>query len=146
MISKKLIQRIIGRFDRQYLISFKDSGNPARADSSNRHVKDTLDHWGSFFIQNPVIFVLQVSAVAVGRLADVFAAGATGFHDRTDLFACIFGIKIVKKITERGKIVISTFTVHAIINSNEPDIVAGKNDFCVLLLRIQIPAVNQFFR
>ena len=55
-------------------------------------------------------------------------------------------VNVLKKITERGKIVISTFAVYAIIDSNEPDIVAGKNDFCVLLLRIQIPAVNQFCR
>ena len=59
----------------------------------------------------------------------MLAAGAAGFHHGTDLFTGIFGIKIVKKITKRGKIVISTITVHTIIDSNKPNIKAGKNDF-----------------
>ena len=82
-------------------------------------------------IQNPVVLVLRVGTVAIGRLAHVFAAGAAGLHHRTHLFTGILGIKIVKKITERGKIVISTLTVHSVIDGDEPHIVAWKNDFRV---------------
>ena len=59
----------------------------------------------------------------------MLAAGATGFHHRTDLFAGVFGIKVVKKVTKRGEIVSSPGAVHAIIDGNEPHIEAGKNDF-----------------
>ncbi len=115
--------------DRWHLVSFEDSGNPAWADSSNRQVKDTLDHWCGFFVQNPVVLVLRVRAVAIRRFPHMFAAGAAGFHHGTDLFTGVLGIKIVKKITKRGEIIVSTLTVHPIIDGNESHIIAGKNDF-----------------
>ncbi|MEY8387031.1 hypothetical protein AALC17_06980 [Oscillospiraceae bacterium 38-13] len=113
------------------MVIFEDSSNPARADSSNGHIKDALDHRSSFFVQNPVIFVLRVRAVAVGRFAQVFAADPFGFYDRTNLFTRIFGIKIVKNIPDHGEIVISRGAVNRVIHGYETHIVAWKNDFCV---------------
>ena len=127
-------------FGSQYTVRFQDSGNPGRACSGNRQVKDALDNRGGILVQNPVIFVLRVRLIAIGRLAQVLAAGATGFHHRTNLFAGIFGIKIVKKITKRREIVVSPFAVHAIVDGNEPHIVAWKNDFRIPAHLQVIPA------
>ncbi len=59
----------------------------------------------------------------------MLAAGATGFHHRTNLFTGVFGIKIVKKVTKGGKIVSPPGTVHAIVDGDEAHIVAGENNF-----------------
>ena len=59
----------------------------------------------------------------------MLAAGSLGFHNGTNLFAGIFGVKIVKNIANYGKIVVSFGTVHRIVDGDEPHIVARKDDF-----------------
>ena len=76
-----------------------------------------------------MVFVLRVGAVAVGRTAQVLAAGSLGFHNGANLFTGIFGIKIVKNIANHGKIVVPFGTVHRIVDGDEAHIVAGKDDF-----------------
>ena len=115
--------------DRQHLVCLQDTGNPGWANSGNGQVKNTLDHWCGVLVQYPVVFVLRVGAVAVGRTAQVLAAGSLCFHNGTNLFAGIFGIKIVKNIANYGKIVVSFGAVHRIVDGDESHIVAGKDDF-----------------
>ena len=116
----------------QNLVRLQNPGDLARSLSINRQVKDTLDHRRGILVNDPVVTVGRVEAVAVGRFAHVLAAGASGFQNRTNLFTGIFGIKIVKKITKRREIVISPFTVHSVIDGDEADIITRKNNFCIL--------------
>lgn len=59
----------------------------------------------------------------------MLATGSLGFHNGADLFAGIFGIKIVKNIANYGKIVVPFGTVHRIVDGDEPHIIARKDDF-----------------
>ena len=59
----------------------------------------------------------------------MLAAGSLGFHNGADLFAGIFGIKIVKNLANYGKTVVSLGAVHRIVDGDEPHIVTRKDDF-----------------
>ena len=119
------VQRLGG----QNLVRFQNPGNLARPLSGNRQVKDTLDHRRGIIVNNPVVAVIRVKAIAIRRLAHVFTAGASGFQNGANLFAGIFCIKIVKNIANYGKIVVSLGAVHRVIHGDKARIVAGKNDF-----------------
>ena len=96
--------------DRQHPICLQDTDDPGRADAVNRHVKDSLDHWGSVFVQNPVVLVLRVRAVAVGRSAQLLLLVPLAFITEctfcNSLFLdfCILGgmPAVVRKYVERG--------------------------------------------
>ena len=66
--------KALSRFGRKNLIPFKDPGNLLRAFAADAEVKDALDNRRGFLVQNPLVLVVWVAAVAVGRLAEVFAA------------------------------------------------------------------------
>ena len=113
-------------------IRLQHPGNLARPFPGNAEVIDALDHRGSVFVQNPVVFVLRVRSVAVGWIAQVLAAGASGFQNGPNLFACIFGVKIVKYVADWRKIVRPSGAVHPVIDGDKAHIVARKNDFRIL--------------
>ncbi len=55
---------------------FKNPGNLLRTFAVDAEVKDALDNRRGFLVQNPLVLVVRVAAVAVGRLAEMFAARA----------------------------------------------------------------------
>ena len=53
--------------------------------------------------QNPVILVLRVTAVSVGRFAHVLPTGSSLPQTDTDFLAGITGIPLVEQITDCGE-------------------------------------------
>ena len=82
-------------------LSSRRSGKTKRPRSGNRHVEDTLHHGRGFLVDNPAVFVLRVAQVAVGRLAQMLAAGATRFHDGADFLAGIAAVEIIEHTSIR---------------------------------------------
>jgi len=85
-----------GGFGRKNLIAFKNPGNLLRAFAVNAEIKDALDNRRGFLVQNPLVLVVWVAAVAVGRLAEVFAAGAALMQADTDFLGGIARIPFVE--------------------------------------------------
>ena len=120
-------------FDRKNLIAFKNPGNLLRAFAVNAEIKDALDNRRGFLVQNPLVLVVWVAAVAVGRLAEVFAAGAALMQADTDFLGGIARIPLVEQVADRGKALsVPALAVHAVVDGNEPHIVAGEDDVGVL--------------
>ena len=123
----------IQRFGRKNLIPFKDPGNLLRAFAADAEVKDALDNRRGFLVQNPLVLVVRVAAVAVGRLAEMLAAGAALMQADTDFLGGIARIPLVEQVADRGKALsVPALAVHAVVDGNEPHIVAGEDDVGVL--------------
>ena len=115
------------------LFFFQNPCNLLRAFAVNTKVEDELDHRSSFFIQNPVILVLRVTAVAVGRFTHVLSAGSSLPQADTDFLAGISWIPLVEQIADCGKaLAVSPVAVHAIVYSDKADIVARKDYIRIL--------------
>ena len=63
----------------------------------------------------------------------MLAAGAALMQADTDFLGGIARIPLVEQVTDRGKALsVPALAVHAVIDGNEPHIVAGKDDVGVL--------------
>lgn len=91
-------------------------------------------HLGSVLIHNPVMLVIGVLEVAVGRLGTQrFTGLALCFEHRTDFLAGVLSVPFIDNIKERGKItVLLVCTVHTVVDGYEADISAGQNHLGVV--------------
>ena len=123
---------------RENLIPFKDPGNLLRAFAVDAEVKDALDNRRGFLVLNPLVLVVRVAAVAVGRLTEVLAAGAALMQADTDFLRGIARIPLVEQVADRRKALsVPALAVHAVVDGNEPHIVAGEDDVGVLAYRTE---------
>ena len=117
----------------QNLLFFQNPCNLLRAFAVNAKVEDELDYRSRFFIQNPVILVLRVTAVSVGRFAHVLPTGSSLPQTDTDFLAGITGIPLVEQITDCGEaLAVSPVAVHTVIYGDKADIVARKDNIRIL--------------
>ena len=117
----------------QNLLFFQNPCNLLRAFAVNAKVEDELDYRSRFFIQNPVILVLRVTAVSVGRFAHVLPTGSSLPQTDTDFLAGITGIPLVEQITDCGEaLAVSPVAVYAIIYSDKADIITRKDNIRIL--------------
>ena len=86
----------IQRLGRENLIPFKNPRNLLRASAVNAEVKDALDNRGGILIHNPLVLVVRVAAVAIGRFAQMLAAGAALTQAGTDFLGGVSWIPLVK--------------------------------------------------
>lgn len=94
----------IQSFGRENLIPFKNPRNLLRAFAVNAEVKNALDNRRGFLVQNPLVLVVRVAAVAVGRLAEMLAAGAALMQADTDFLGGIARIPLVEqRLFGKGK-------------------------------------------
>lgn len=115
------------------LIPFKNPGNLFRAFAVDAEVKDALDNQRGLLVQNPLVLVVRIAAVAVGRLTEVLAAGAALMQTDTDFLGGIARIPLVEQVANRSKALsVPALAVHAVVDGNEPHIVAGEDDVGVL--------------
>lgn len=122
-----------GGFGRKNLIALKNPGNLLRPFAVDAEVKDALDNRRGFLVNDPMVFIGWVSAVAVGRLAQMLAAGAALMQADTDFLGGIAWIPLVEQVADRGKALsVPALAVHAVVDGNEPHIVAGEDDVGVL--------------
>ena len=123
----------IQRLGRENLIPFKNPRNLLRAFAVDAEVKDALDNRRGILVQNPLVLVVWVAAVAVGRLAEMLAAGAALMQADTDFLGGTARLPRVEQVADRGKALsVPALAVHAVVDGNEPHIVAGEDDVGVL--------------
>ena len=95
----------------------------------NGQVKDALDYWGGILVNDPMVFIGGISAIAIGRFSQMLSAGAFLTEYDPDFFAGVPWIPFVEQITNSGKAVaVTSFTVHTIIDGDKTHVVAGEND------------------
>ena len=104
-----------------------------RTFSGHTHFKDVTYNGSSFFVYDPVVFILRILQISIRRICTQGLAGITlcpkyGFH----LFAGVLGVEFVENVDERSHIVINLIlAVHSIVDGNEADIVSRKYHLCV---------------
>ena len=131
----RMVFRLFGiqRLGSQYLILLQYAGNLFRPLAVNGQVKDALDYWGSILVNDPMVFIGWVSAIAIGRFSQMLSAGAFLTEYDPDFFAGVPWIPLVEQIANSGKAVaVAPFTVHTIVDGDKAHIVAGENDVRVL--------------
>ena len=120
-------------FGRENLIPFKNPRNLLRAFAVNAEVKNALDYWGSILVNDPMVFIGWVSAVAIGRFSQMLAAGAALTQTGADFLGGVSWIPLVEQVADRGKALsVPALAVHAVVDGNKPHIVAGEDDVGVL--------------
>ena len=62
----------------------------------------------------------------------MFPRHALRFFDCADFPACVLCIKIIKQISERGKIIVALCAVNAVIDSDIAHISFHEKDFCIV--------------
>ena len=120
------------RFRNQHVICFEDFCYLHRSFSVDTQIKNPLHHSGGFFVHNPLFLVSRAYDIAVGRLCQVFPCHALRPFDCPYLFACVLCVKIVKQITERGKIVIPLCAVHTVIDCDIAHVTLHEKDFRIV--------------
>ena len=116
-----------------YLVLLQDPGDLRRPLSAEAEGEDPLNDFGSFLIHDPLLPILRVFAVPVGRVRGQMLPGlALHLHHRTDLVAGVPHIEFVDDVDERGKIVLLLGkAVDAIIDGNKADVLFHKQDLGV---------------
>ena len=85
----------------------------------NRHGKDALDHISGFGVNQPLVSGF-VPEIAVNDCAcEVLAGLAFGLESGTDFTAGVSGVILVHNVAERGKIIVTSGTIHAVIDSDK---------------------------
>src|SRR5699024_10295158 len=74
----RMVFRLFGiqRLGSQYLILLQYAGNLFRPLAVNGQVKDALDYWGSILVNDPMVFIGWVSALAIVRFSQLLSADA----------------------------------------------------------------------
>ena len=118
-----LLAEVHGR--RLHLILKEDAGNIVGAFALNGQTEDTPHHGGSFFVDQPMVFVFRVFLVAIDSTV---GSGLAGFALDADggflLAAQVAQIPLVHDIEEGGKLIaVLVVAVHAVGNGDKVDAV-----------------------
>lgn len=94
----RMVFRLFGiqRLGSQHLILLQYTGNLFRPFAVNSQVKDALDYWGGILVNDPMVFIGWVSAIAIGRFPQMLAAGAFLTEYDPDFFAGVTWIPFVE--------------------------------------------------
>ena len=111
-------------------------------------MKDAPHNSGGILVDQPVVLVLRVLPVAVDRMVGGgLASVPSGLICRALFPAAIPQKPLIYDIKERHKFSrTAVCAVHAVADSDKADTLLPKEDLRVVLLRIQIPTVNQSCR
>ena len=123
-------------------------GNFIGAVALNGKLKNTPHNSRRFLVDQPVVFVVGVFPVAVDGAVGGGLARLTLDPDGSSLLAAqIPQIPFRHDVDERRKLTgIGAGAVDAVADGDETHSKFSEKDLCVLLLRIQIPVVNQSYR
>ena len=106
---------------------FQPAGDLIRTVAVNRHGKDALDHLGGFGVNQPLVSCFVPKIAVNDRACEVLAGLAFGLESGTDFTAGVSGVVFVHNVAERGKIIVPSGSINAIIDSNETDTLLSQN-------------------
>ena len=105
----------------EYLFFFQPAGNLIRTHALDCHGKDTLHNPCGIFVHKPLVSGF-IPEIAINDCpCDVLAGFTFGLESGANFAACISCVILVHNVSERGKIVVPSGTVHAVIDGNETD-------------------------
>ena len=116
-----------------HLLLGEDGGDPLGAVSSGAEGEDALHHRCGVLVRNQRVGVTITFPIAVGRsAAQPLSLLRFHFHDRADLAAGILGVKLVGPVADGVEVIAALHCgIHAIVDSDEADIVFGEKHFRV---------------
>lgn len=111
-----------------HLLLGEDGGDPLGAVSSGAEGEDALHHRCGVLVRNQRVGVTITFPIAVGRsAAQPLSLLRFHFHDRADLAAGILGVKLVGPVADGVEVIAALHCgIHAIVDSDEADILLGK--------------------
>ena len=98
---------------------FQLAGDLIRTVALNRHGKDALDHICGFGVNQPLVSGFVPEIAVNDRACEVLAGLAFGLESGTDFTAGVSGVILVHNVAERGKIIVPSGTVHAVIDGDK---------------------------
>src|SRR5699024_9256774 len=98
---------------------FQFAGDLIRTVALNRHCKDALDHLCGFGVNQPLVSCFVPEIAVNNRACEVLAGLAFGLESGTDFTAGVSGVILVHNVAERGKIIVTSGAVHAVIDGDE---------------------------
>jgi len=112
---------VLGKVSRRnkHLFRFQLAGDLIRTVAVNRHGKDALDHLGGFGVNQPLVSGFVPKIAVNDRACEVLAGLAFGLESGTDFTAGVSGVVFVHNVAERGKIIVPSGTVHAVIDGDK---------------------------
>ena len=92
-------------------------------------MEDFPHHICGLLINDPVVFILRVFDVAIGRIRTQRLAGLSfGFEHSPDFAAGILGIELIENVDERCHVIFGAVdAVHAVVDGDEADVGIGKD-------------------
>ena len=111
-----------------HLLFGEDGGDPLGAVSSGAEGENVFHHRCGVLVRNQRVGVTITFPVAVGRsAAQPLSLLRFHFHDRADLAAGILGVKLVGPVADGVEVIAALHCgIHAIVDSDEADILLGK--------------------
>ena len=99
----------------KYFILFQLSGNLARSAAFHTHIKDTLYHFSSFRINNPVLRIIRILHIPVRYIGcQRKSFFSLCFLNSSDLAAGISGIEFIKPVFDTCHVALGAVHVDGI--------------------------------
>ena len=115
---------------RQDAFLFKLGGNLFRAKALQRHIKNAPDNLCSFFINDPMLGIVRVLDIPIGRKSHRFAGVAFDFITDTAFLADVAGIPLIEQVSDGCQFVFSLGRVDVVRNGNKSDVMVWEKFFC----------------
>ena len=98
--------------------------------ASHIHGENLLHNMSGFRVGNEMIAVVRVCDISIGDFSvDTFAPLGLGLLHRPNFLGSIAGVKFIKPIPQRSKLVIFLRCVHAVVDGDIPHLIFRENDF-----------------
>ena len=115
---------------RQDAFLFKLGGNLFRAKALQRHIKNAPDNLCSFFINDPMLGIVRVLDISIGRKSHRFAGVAFDFITDTAFLADVTGIPLIEQVSDGCQFIFSLGRVDVVRNGNKSDVMVWEKFFC----------------
>ena len=137
-LGRRLLFALAGAFDAlrepvgprgQDIVLFKLGGNLLCSEPLQSHAVNAAHNLGCLVIHDPMLRIIRVLDVTIGRLAHRLTGIALDLIADAPLFADIAGIPLVEQVADRGKLIFALCRVDVIRNGHQADIMVREKFF-----------------
>lgn len=137
-LGRRLLPALAGAFDAlckpvgprgQDIVLFKLGGNLLCSEPLQSHAVNAAHNLGCLVIHDPMLRIIRVLDVTIGRLAHRLTGIALDLIADAPLFADIAGIPLVEQVADRGKLIFALCRVDVIRNGHQADIIVREKFF-----------------